>query len=645
MLFSIPRGIFIALLACLGVLAFAGAASAEVTSSQITSPADPFHALPDWDDDTDDEIDIAGTAVVDGEDDEDYVDVRCYGWDGYETIESGVEVVEGTFAVEDAYLGEISDNACQLRAVPTDTDSYDVADFKGPRMFVGDGISREGMSRPRSNEGLRAADRGGPLGEIMNFEFGTNHAKGYWYGESVGGGGVTYNYPAFGGLKYKDYGVFDSVAALYSQDDSGEPEISIDGEPAATAYARRGSSAGSLVDGLKGFAAPIAGLLDAPTTGNLGLTETDDLATCTENGGWNYLDRLLLAYGCTKWAGTGVRFTRTFATSADGALLTLTDRYTSTDGKAHELDLRYDNEFDYYDSYPLFGFDGGPNEARDGYDTFSFSKSPTTVVIDGSEEEAEESESSSSGFITYLDAPERIYFEDDDAYIARYRRTVPANGSTTITQVLGQAPTTQQAQALAGIVEDKQIGPALSIDGPVNGSTTDKDQVIVRGRATDDLGIAALTVNGDPVGVLGDGSWQTLMSLKPGVNTITAKARDASGNEASASTDVIHTPVAAVAAAASPAVKAAAKCTVPRVRRRTLLSAERALVRAGCAVGKLKSKRTSALKPGRVVTQSIAPGQIVAAGTIVKLVVSKKPLKAKKAERRKKAAKKSARRR
>jgi|GEM_PF-3496706 len=65
------------------------------------------------------------------------------------------------------------------------------------------------------------------------------------------------------------------------------------------------------------------------------------------------------------------------------------------------------------------------------------------------------------------------------------------------------------------------------------------------------------------------------------------------------------------------------KCVVPNVKGRPLASAEKAIVKAHCAVGKVKKARSSHFKKGRVVSQSAGAGKSLPGGTKVSLVVSK----------------------
>jgi hypothetical protein len=65
------------------------------------------------------------------------------------------------------------------------------------------------------------------------------------------------------------------------------------------------------------------------------------------------------------------------------------------------------------------------------------------------------------------------------------------------------------------------------------------------------------------------------------------------------------------------------KCVVPNVKGKPLASAEKALVKAHCAVGKVKKARSTHVKKGRVLSQGSGAGKSLPGGTKVNLVVSK----------------------
>jgi hypothetical protein len=75
--------------------------------------------------------------------------------------------------------------------------------------------------------------------------------------------------------------------------------------------------------------------------------------------------------------------------------------------------------------------------------------------------------------------------------------------------------------------------------------------------------------------------------------------------------------------AASGGTGGTAKCVVPKLKGKTLASAEKGIVKAHCTVGKIKKARSSHVKKGSVVSQGTGAGKSLPNGTKVSLVVSK----------------------
>jgi PASTA domain len=66
----------------------------------------------------------------------------------------------------------------------------------------------------------------------------------------------------------------------------------------------------------------------------------------------------------------------------------------------------------------------------------------------------------------------------------------------------------------------------------------------------------------------------------------------------------------------------ATRCVVPRVRGRKLVSAKSLLVRAHCAVGRIRRARSRHVRRGRVISQSHRPGRSLPDGAKVGLLIS-----------------------
>jgi PASTA domain len=70
-------------------------------------------------------------------------------------------------------------------------------------------------------------------------------------------------------------------------------------------------------------------------------------------------------------------------------------------------------------------------------------------------------------------------------------------------------------------------------------------------------------------------------------------------------------------------LEALVQCVVPRVKGRTLASAEKTIVKAHCGVGKVKKVSSKRVKKGHVTAQSASPGRALSDGAKINLVVSK----------------------
>ena len=72
------------------------------------------------------------------------------------------------------------------------------------------------------------------------------------------------------------------------------------------------------------------------------------------------------------------------------------------------------------------------------------------------------------------------------------------------------------------------------------------------------------------------------------------------------------------------APRAEPRCIVPKLKGKTLRKAKRLIKRANCALGRVKRKEVSRVKPGRVLSQRPKAGAVKTAGTKVHLVVSRR---------------------
>ena len=103
-----------------------------------------------------------------------------------------------------------------------------------------------------------------------------------------------------------------------------------------------------------------------------------------------------------------------------------------------------------------------------------------------------------------------------------------------------------------------QAAPELTLDTPADGEKRNRPDVTVSGRVADNLALATVTVNGQPVTVAGDGTFSVRVLLEEGTNELVVTATDRAGN----TTTVTRTVSVDTAAPAISDVEPAADVTL-----------------------------------------------------------------------------------
>jgi uncharacterized protein with von Willebrand factor type A (vWA) domain len=190
-----------------------------------------------------------------------------------------------------------------------------------------------------------------------------------------------------------------------------------------------------------------------------------------------------------------------------------------------------------------------------------------------------------------------------------YANTVPPGGSAVYDWSYSQASTWGALGSLERVERDRFALPSVVISKPRNRSTVSSSRVRVTGRARDAVGVASLSVGGRGVVVGAGGAFATTVSLRRGKNTIRAVATNVAGNSS--------------ASAISVTLKPLPPCKVPQLRGETLSAAKRALRRAGCGLGRVRSTRSRSVRKGRVISSRPGARARRAHGTKVALLLSR----------------------
>jgi hypothetical protein len=597
-------------LSAFALAAIPASATATVNQTNITTPGDPSFLTDNQDDSAPATFHIEGDAP--GAADTDTVDIRCYGDGSYQSVVSGLPVSGGHFATTgasganpDPAVNSITYQTCVLRAVRSGFGGDSVSAFNGPR------IGSVSLYK-NANYVFTTAPN---AGKINDFYAEDNGLLGYVDFYSYSSCGLDYGEPYFGGNAFNEAndGVWDCNMYPWFRGDGETPGVSVDGHPAYTAYgAARIDSNGndSTVPGIQGLTWTPS--VD-PLTGDLTITEHQPLMFCTDAA--DAVVDTLQSYGtngCDHYTDAGVAVDRTIKTSGSASVVRMSDNYRSTTGTGHKASILYEEDFD---GSPSFKFPGsGSFETFDQYATAGPPAAvPASIIVNGARDYPDQSNEAGQGAITVNNAWDSADFYGENGFYFAYRnRDVPATGAMNIEHVYSMATSQDAVGAKARSAEDGFQGPAVSITSPANGATTPTQPVTVTGKATDNVGVTSLTLNGGAVTPGADGSFSAPVALTAGQNTITAVAKDAAGNSSQAAINVVYAP---------PAPKT---CKVPKLKKHTLAAAKKAIKKAGCVVGKIKAKKSKTIKPGRVISQSVKAGKRVKIGTKINLTASKK---------------------
>ena len=444
-----PRSVPLAV--ALAVLAFAAPAQAEITGSTITSPKDPNFVLNDFDK-PEPVIDIAGTATGSGN-----IDIVCVRAGAVHVLLRDQPVAaSGTFSLFAVTLTGLPGTQwpygpglpCRLLAVPAGMTSPNTAAFTGPRLAVSS-IHRYRWAGAGASAGV--------LYEADVYPVGLQYAA---RAETFGSVGVFNGFIADpNSSEVRQLGLFQTGAPL---DDPATDHfgLEIDGQaayPPTRAISGIGGTNFSENEGIPAVEADVTSF--SSTTGDLTFWEADPLVKCGPNNIYPPT-----AASCTRFTAVPVRVERTTEYSYDTRTVRVTDQWSSTDGKAHRLDLslrqgrcfgegcttdvihRLPGDADY--GSPAFATPIGPIDAQQPI----FSRHTTddslggTAVIPGQRADF-------------------ARFDTQYAFVLAYKaRTVPASGELTLTH-------TYVTTGSASDLEETVINVIAAMPAPPSGST------------------------------------------------------------------------------------------------------------------------------------------------------------------------------
>jgi hypothetical protein len=433
----------------IAALVLAPAAGAAFTASQIVTPTSSTFAL--WSSAEASSITVAGTTT--GSTPGEEVDIDCFTGSAAVPLATGVPVASnGSFFVLWVGLEKALGRLCRLRAVPATTVPSEPSPFAGPLLATGLKLV-EAFPAGASSEGVPFGFRAESVGLSAG-------ATGLSTGR-CGVGGFLEN-----AALEKTTTTFVCGGRFWRFDNYQNPsastrtQIQVDGINAVTPATVAEEYGGNP----KHFPGISFSASQDPTTGNAVIHDGEAFVTCSP----------------TSCAPTGVRDERTIESTEDGHLLTVTDRYSSTDGKPHALDLLPE-------STQAFGPTGAKNGAAIAYrfpgqatyathqfgDEVTFADATPAAISIEVEGSPDGDQATGRGAIVF-DRPAspakfNLLEEGRSGFELHQAATVPASGSTDFRTAYVQAYTAAEVESLTAKVESSFAPPSPA---PSSGSTS-----------------------------------------------------------------------------------------------------------------------------------------------------------------------------
>ncbi|HEX8122281.1 MAG TPA: hypothetical protein VF549_13550 [Solirubrobacteraceae bacterium] len=516
----------VALLAALAALALPGAAHAAVSTTEITTPADGAYVLM-----TDDSTPVTISGTAPGAADGDLVDIYCDpGVTRFSLVANDVAIAGQAFTKQ--VTRSLWPGTCRLHAIPDGmtAETADLSQFPGPL------VTTDYRMRSRTPGGVASPD------VLIDHYTSQIQSQGFVDYEGLFQCGLCDMSLFYEDTKKHSELLFYGNAFL--PDDEGNPynrsALRVDGRDAA------GSDIGDIFLTGSGRGWDLEGvppMTVTPSGGrgeDLTIDEEQDIVRCEgPGGGWPPTKE-----ACGRLVSAGVHAKRRIAQTRGGTLVTLVDTFSSTDNQAHTLqanwfEVLYDIEDTHRNGVDLPWIGGGYQQRDDGQKAAAPPSTPASIFVKSDTTKADGERQFPQGVIV-ADMPiGEIEFRGDNAFVMPSTVSVPAGGSVTVRHTYAMATTRAALDQVAFEAEDGYVPPTVAITTPGEGAQLSTAAIDVAGTAGNNKALPAVTLNGRPATVAADGSWTAKATLVPGENTLTAVARDAAGNEVTATRKVV----------------------------------------------------------------------------------------------------------
>ena len=434
-------------LVILSLLAVPAAAGAAVTATTISEPVgDPSVLV---------YVEPAGaTLKVSGTSNggRDMLDVRCEG-SATAVLAANVRPTTAgvwTTTLSAADVDKVHERTCYLHAVPHGNNGANHTAFPGKRVM---------FQRSRVTAVVGGPNNGVPY----DFRYWAPQLNGRSIWQSISNCGLTAAVTMTPDTFRYSANTFP-CAAFVSPNTAGRAGLLVDRVNTFTPFGAATLFPGSA--NALGLLAQQSSVSTDPSTGNILIRETENMLRCSPDP--NTI--AATAQSCSSFVSAGVRLDRVVVQQGDGRQSLVTDTYSATDGRHHEIDVFYEHRLGGSAPVVSFPWAGGftsypPNYTQKPPATapFSFFTRASAAAVDGDP-------ASAQGAITLQDRPTALRFKSTTALWTQYVRTVTPETPTVIQFGFSWATSQAELTTLIGAAE-RALGPTHCLVPNVVGKT------------------------------------------------------------------------------------------------------------------------------------------------------------------------------
>jgi Glucodextranase, domain B len=270
------------------------------------------------------------------------------------------------------------------------------------------------------------------------------------------------------------------------------------------------------------------------------LSDGDVTSSDTEPLSWCNGNAYPQSSGSCAVRSAGVTLVRTVVTSAQGAVLSLHDRFVSSNGAAHSISFEYLNFLrgeDWGDAGVMLPGHSAFSVPSPDSTVTSLPAGPNTFYLTSDLHAADNAPNRTDTGYTYSGKP-TLFFQAGGEFALRYSRHLPAHGSAEVSLGVESTFSIATVKSLAKS-EQKALTEHLTILKPKSKAKVGT-KVTVSGEITNPVnGLpTSVTVKSGSVHetatVSSSGKWSVKLKLKKGKAKITATATDPSGHKLAA---------------------------------------------------------------------------------------------------------------